>query len=74
MSIGLLITLYVALMLGGLCVVGIYSEVRRRRFDPAHNEDCVFRCKQCSFVYTDDADVDRSRCPQCNKLNDPIAF
>ena len=74
MSIQFLITSYVALALGALCVVGILSEVRRRRFGPAHPEDRVFRCTRCGSVYTDDSDVDRSRCAQCGKLNEPIAF
>jgi hypothetical protein len=55
-------------------MVGIYSELRRRRFGPAHPEDRVFRCEKCGLVYTDDADVDRSRCSQCGKLNEPIEF
>jgi hypothetical protein len=65
---------YVALALGAISVIGILSEVRRRRFGPAHPEDRVFRCTKCEFVYTDDADVDRSRCTQCGKLNEPIVF
>jgi predicted Zn-ribbon and HTH transcriptional regulator len=48
--------------------------MRRRRFGPTHSEDRVFRCAKCGFVYTDDADVDRSRCLQCGKLNEPIVF
>ena len=74
MHIDLLITAYVALALGALCVVGVLSELRRRRFGPAHPEDRVFRCTKCGFVYTDDADVDRSRCSQCGKMNEPMAF
>ena len=69
-----LIVLYVTLTLGTLCAVGIYSEMRRRRFGPTHSEDRIFRCQNCGYVYTDDADVDRSRCVQCGKLNEPIAF
>jgi hypothetical protein len=74
MSIPTLIVIYVALLLGGLCGVGIYSEMRRRRFGPTHSEDRIFRCQNCGYVYTDDADVDRSRCIQCGKLNEPIVF
>ena len=74
MSIDHLIEIYVALALGALCVVGIISEFRRRRFGPAHPEDRIFRCKNCGYVYTDDPDVDRSRCVQCGKLNEPIEF
>jgi hypothetical protein len=74
MSTAALIGIYVALALGALCVWGIYSEMRRRRFWPAHSEDRIFRCKNCGYVYTDDPDVDRSRCIQCGKLNEPIVF
>lgn len=74
MSNSFLIVAYVALALGAISVVGIYSELRRRRFGPAHPEDRVFRCTKCGFVYTDDADVDRSRCSQCGKLNEAIEF
>ena len=57
------------------CVrLGIYSEMRRRRFWPTHAEDRIFRCPNCGYVYTDDPDVDRSRCAQCGKLNEPIVF
>jgi len=69
-----LIFLYCVFALGALCVVGFFSELRRRSFGPAHPEDRVFRCRKCGFVYTDDADVDRSRCTQCGKLNEPIEY
>ena len=74
MSIAALITIYVALGLGMICAIGIMSELRRRRFGPTHSEDRVFRCAKCGYVYTDDADVDRSRCSACGKMNDPIVF
>lgn len=74
MNIPHLMVMYVALALSGLSAVGIYSELRRRHFGPTHPEDRIFRCKKCGLVYTDDADVDRSRCTQCGKLNEPIVF
>ena len=74
MTIQTLIEIYVTLGLGGLLGLWIFSEVRRRRFGPTHTEDRVFRCSKCGFVYTDDADVERSRCSQCGKLNVPIEF
>jgi len=74
MSIPHLLVLYLALALGAVCIVGIFSEFRRRNFGPAHAEDRVFRCTKCGLVYTDDADVDRSRCTQCGKLNAPVEF
>lgn len=74
MNTAYLLVIYVAIGLGALCAVGIYSELRRRKFGPAHPEDRIFRCTKCGLVYTDDADVDRSRCTQCGKLNEPIVF
>jgi len=74
MSIGHLLVTYVVLTLGTVIVIGMFSELRRRRFGPAHPEDHVFRCRKCQHVYTDDADVERSRCPHCGRLNEPIEF
>jgi protein-arginine kinase activator protein McsA len=74
MTIPTLIFAYVTALLAALCGLGIYSEMRRRRFGPTHTEDRIFRCKKCGYVYTDDADVDRSRCSQCGKMNEPIEF
>lgn len=62
----------VGLLVMGLLVV--YAERRRRRFTPAPSTDHIFRCSQCGLVYTDDNDVDRSRCPQCQTMNDEIKF
>jgi hypothetical protein len=69
-----LIVIYVAALLGMLCGLGVYSEMRRRRFGPGNLPDRIFRCRNCGSVYTDDPDVDRSRCSQCGKLNEPIEF
>ena len=74
MSIPMLILGYVVLLLAGLCGLAVYSEMRRRRFHPTASEDRIFRCKNCGYVYTDDPDVDRSRCSQCGKLNEAIEF
>jgi hypothetical protein len=74
MTIPALILGYVVILLGALGCLGIYSEMRRRRFHPAPSADHIFRCWNCGYVYTDDADVDRSRCSQCGKLNTPIQF
>jgi predicted Zn-ribbon and HTH transcriptional regulator len=69
-----LIVIYVAGMLAALGAVAFYSARRSRQFGPTPSKDHVFRCKQCGFVYTDDADVDRSRCSQCGKMNAAIEF
>jgi rRNA maturation endonuclease Nob1 len=74
MAIPDLILTYVAVMLAGLAALGIYTEFRKRRFAPTHSDDHIFRCVKCGLVYTDDPDVDRSRCSQCGHLNDAIEF
>jgi len=73
-STSTLIFAYVTLLLAALCGLTLYSEMRRRRFRPAATEDRIFRCEKCGLVYTDDPDVDRSRCSQCGKLNEAIEF
>ena len=74
MSIANLIFTYVVVLLAGLAGAGIYSELRRRRFEPTSTEDRIFRCGRCGLVYTDDPDVSRSRCSQCGQTNDAIEF
>ena len=66
--------LYVVAWLAALGAVGVYYEFRRKRFEPEPSEDNIFRCEKCAFVYTDDADVDRSRCPQCGVVNTVFKF
>ena len=74
MPIETLIFAYVVVLLAALSAVAIYFEHRRRRFEPTPSKDHVFRCEKCGFVYTDDEDVERSRCSQCGTLNDMIQF
>ena len=68
------IFLYAVSLLAGLSLVALYSELIRKRFEPTPSEDRIFRCEKCAFVYTDDPDVDRSRCPQCGTSNESIEF
>jgi len=69
-----LLAAYVVLSLGALSAIAWYYAQRQKRFGPMPSEDRIFRCEECGFVYTDDADVDRSRCPQCGTLNEAILF
>ena len=48
--------------------------LNRIAFGPRPSDDRVFRCVKCAYVYTDDHDVDRSRCQQCGTLNEAIKF
>jgi ribosomal protein L37E len=74
MSAEQLILFYVLSLLAALGILAIYSEIRSRRFGPARKQDRIFRCERCGSIYTDDADVDRSRCSQCGTLNEPFEF
>jgi ribosomal protein L37E len=74
MSVEQLISVYVLSLLAALSVLAVYSEIRSRRFGPERKQDRIFRCERCGSIYTDDADVDRSRCSQCGTLNEPFEF
>ena len=74
MNAGTLLALYVVVLLGALAAVAVYFGLRQRSFGPTRSSDRVFRCEKCAYVYTDDADVDRSRCPQCGRVNDAVKF
>jgi hypothetical protein len=65
---------YLIVLLGTLVAAVIYTELRQRRFKPSPSQDRIFRCTKCGSVYTDDPDVDRSRCVQCGQLNEAIEF
>jgi hypothetical protein len=65
---------YVVTLLSALAIIIAATELHRRRFAPKASQDRVFRCAKCGFVYTDDPDVDRSRCSQCGETNEPVTF
>jgi hypothetical protein len=74
MSIAHLLLAYLFVLLSVLAAAVIYTQFRQRRFKPTPTQDRVFRCTKCGCVYTDDPDVDRSRCVQCGQLNEAIKF
>jgi predicted Zn-ribbon and HTH transcriptional regulator len=64
---------YVVVLLAALSAVAIFrASAAAVRTNP--ERDNIFRCEKCSFVYTDDSDVERSRCPQCGTVNNVIKF
>ena len=69
-----LLLAYVVSLLAALSATAIYFDFRRKRFEPTPSEDRIFKCAKCAFVYTDDPDVDRSRCPHCGTPNERISF
>ncbi len=66
--------LYLLTLLGGLTTLWLIHAFGHRRFRPGPAEDRVFRCSGCGCVYTDDPDVDLSRCPQCGLMNGSFDF
>jgi hypothetical protein len=74
MSVAGLLSAYVLVLLAGITLMALFYGWRERRFRPSRSGDRVFRCGNCGYVYTDDPDVDRSRCPQCRCLNDAMSF
>jgi predicted Zn-ribbon and HTH transcriptional regulator len=74
MTTDILLAGYVVVLLGALGALAIYTEQRQKRFGPTPSDDRIFRCAKCGFVYTDDPDVDRSRCSQCGTANEAIRF
>ena len=69
-----LIMAWILVGLGALAVLALWDERVRRRVGTEVSEDRIFRCAQCSLVYTDDPEVDRSRCPGCGRTNVPVQF
>ncbi len=65
---------YGVVLMGAVTAIGVLHERRRRRFEPEPTEEHVFRCRKCSYVYTDDEDVELSRCPSCGTSNEVVEF
>jgi rubrerythrin len=74
MPLHLVILAYFVVMLVVICGSAWYMERRRRSFAADSSDDSIFRCTKCSYVYTDDPDVDLSRCPQCGTSNEVFEF
>ncbi len=74
MNLETVIFLGIAILLLIIFALVIYSEYIRKHFEPAPSKDKIFRCCKCDFVYTDDPDVDRSRCPHCGTGNPSVKF
>jgi len=69
-----LISFWILGLLVALAAIAFRNELRRRRVEREVSEDRIFRCSNCGLVYTDDAEVDRSRCPGCGRTNVPFVF
>jgi rubrerythrin len=69
-----LLALFVIALLAVLGGLVLLDELRARRIRSSRVPDHIFRCEQCSLVYTDDPEVERSRCPQCGRTNGVFNF
>jgi rubrerythrin len=65
---------FVVVLLAAVAVIAFFSHRRRQRFKPTESRDHIFLCSQCGYVYTDDEDVELSRCPQCGGMNEEMKF
>lgn len=74
MSLDGIIFTYVTVLVAAITGIAVLYERRRRRFEPEPTEDHLFRCRKCSYVYTDDSDVELSRCPHCGTSNEVVEF
>lgn len=74
MSPDLWITLFLLGLLLALAGSALHHRHRSRRIKTAPSQDRLFRCQRCHAAYTDDPDVERSRCPQCGLTNEPAGF
>ena len=70
------IQLFLVVLLLAITLLARYTRRRRSVFEPGPVRDRVFRCadEECGLVYTDDADVETSRCPQCGRMNESVRF
>ncbi len=74
MDVLALTSLWMILIVAVVGAFSILGEFRRRRIGADVSQDRVFRCVRCTSVYTDDGEVERSRCPQCGKTNEAFRF
>lgn len=74
MRIDQFIVAYVFITLGIISILSGISFWRQRSFRQTPRSDRIFWCKGCNYVYTDDPDVDYSRCPHCKRENEPVKF
>ena len=69
-----LIFAFLLVLLAGWAAVAYYTRRPESDFTPESSGDQVFRCDECDYVYTDDADVERSLCPECGRMNNSVQF
>jgi len=74
MSPSSVILFLLLLLVIGWGLTAFYLRRQDVGFNPEPSGDTIFECKVCDHFYTDDADVERSLCPECGEMNSPVQF
>lgn len=69
LTLGTLVFVGLAVMLGGIFAAWILSEWRRQRRERRSFEH-VYRCATCGCEFEDSTDESLARCPRCDSLNE----
>ena len=69
-----LVFFFLLMVLIGWSSLAFYMRRRDVNYGLKPSGDRIFLCKECDYVYTDDEDVERSLCPECGKMNNPVQF
>ena len=68
-SLGYLVLIYLALMLGPIFGAWLFNEWRRQRRERAAFRH-VLRCRLCAFEFEDSTSTLLPRCPRCGSLTE----
>ncbi len=68
-SLGTAMLLYSSILLTGALVLWLYMEVKEQRRHFEVNNQFIWRCAICTYVYLDDEAEKFSACPRCNSIN-----
>lgn len=74
MSPPVVIFIFLFMLLAGWGLSAYYLRRQDVGFNPEPSGDTIFQCQICGRFYTDDADVERSLCPECGEMNNPVQF
>jgi len=69
LDISLAIFLYLFSTVIGIFIVWIWTEKKPGLSLYLKNDDNVWQCSVCSYMYTEGKTAGLSRCPRCNSIN-----
>jgi rRNA maturation endonuclease Nob1 len=68
-SLGVLVLIFLAIMVGPIFGLWLLNEYRRSSRERAAFRH-VLRCAMCALEFEDRSDLDLPRCPRCGALNE----